>query len=91
MSRLRLTYDEERAIEAYARALADMMAALTGDSPCAKSYDPMTIEGLTMHSYAFNMKDGGRHHPVTDYETVDEIYSTLLAEAVDWIKQDTTP
>lgn len=85
-SRLRLTYDEERFIEGYARGLADMMLSLCGDSPCAKSYDPMTIEGTTMHSYAFNMKDGGRHHPVSDYESVDEIFAVLLNEAVDWIK-----
>lgn len=30
---------------------------------CGKSYDPLTIEGHTAHSYAFDFKDGGRHHP----------------------------
>lgn len=86
-SKLRLTYDEERQIEAYAEALDAMMRELTGESPSAKRYDPMTVEGGVMHSYAFNMKDGGRHHPVTDYASVDEIKSVLLQEAAEWVRQ----
>lgn len=81
---LRLSYQEERQIEAYAAALCDMMTALTGDNPCAKRYDPLTIEGGIMHSYAFNMKDGGRHHPITDYDDVDDIKAALLKDAVEW-------
>lgn len=82
----RLTFAEEKFIEGYAKALDDMMLAMTGDSPSAKSYDPMTIEGAVMHSYAFNMKDGGRHHPVTDYASVSEICGLLCDEAVDWVR-----
>lgn len=85
-SRLRLTYDQERQIEAYAEALADLMYSITGESPSAKSYDPMKVVNGVMHSYAFNMKDGGRHHLVSDYESIEEIKRTLLDEAVDWIK-----
>lgn len=83
----RLTFGEERYIEGYAKALDDMMRRLTGDSPSGKSYDPMTINGTAMHSYAFNMKDGGRHHPVTDYDSVAEICGILADEAIDWIKE----
>jgi len=84
--KLRLTYDQERHIEAYARALDHIMVALIGDEPSTKRYDPMTVEGGVMHSYAFNMKDGGRHHPVRDYQSVEEIEQVLLREAVDWVR-----
>lgn len=75
-------------IEGYAMACADLMYKMAGDSPCSKSYDPMTIEGGAMHSYAFDMKDGGRHHQISDYKDVGEILHTLLDEALDWIKDD---
>jgi len=74
-------------VEGYAYALQDMILRLTGDDTCGKVYDPMTITDK-MHSYAFNMKDGGRHHPLGDYEDVGEIVHILLEEAVDWIYED---
>ncbi len=66
------------------------MYVLTGDNGCSKCYDPMTIyeDGVTLHSYAFGMKDGGRRHPVSDYESVREIRQCLLDEAVAWINSD---
>ena len=75
-------------IEGYATALADIMRKLSGESPCSKSYDPMMIEGMTAHSYAFDMKDGGRHHDLSLYEDVGEIMDTLLKEAVEWVHTD---
>jgi hypothetical protein len=87
MSELRLTFAEERFIEGYAAALQNLEYKVTGDCGSSKSYDPMTVEGTTMHSYAFSMKDGGRHHSVTDYESVKEILDTLLKETTDNIKQ----
>ena len=73
-------------IEGYAQALTDLMYNLTGDNPCNKSYDPMQIdlERQIMHSYAFDMKDGGRYHDISDYESITEIKETLLKEAVEW-------
>ena len=68
-----LTNNEQRYIEGYAAALQDILFELTGDNNCSKRYDPMVCEKDMMHSYAFDMKDGSRHHPVSDYETVDEI------------------
>lgn len=74
-------------IEGYAAALDRIMYATTHDSPSSKSYDPMTIDGNTMHSYAFNMKDGGRHHPISEYESVDEICAFMFNEALDWMAE----
>jgi len=76
-------------IEGYAMALTDIMSRLTGDSPCGKSYDPMTVSSGTMHSYAFDMKDGGRHHPIEDYNDVGEITECLLEDTIDWVQGET--
>lgn len=78
--RLILTNREEGFIEGYARACADLIFLMTGESPCGKSYDPMTVRDGTMHSYAFDMKGGGRHHSIQDYSGIDEITATLLLE-----------
>lgn len=75
-------------IEGYALALSEMMRRLSGDSPCGKSYDPMFIEGNVAHSYAFDMKDGGRHHDLMLYKDVGEILDSLTQEAINWIKED---
>jgi hypothetical protein len=85
-----LTPDQQRFIEGYAAALQDLEYKITGDNSCSKSYDPMKCESEVMHSYAFNMKDGGRHHPVKDYENVREILDTLLDEATDNFVENTT-
>ena len=77
-------------VEGYAKALAAMMGSLTGDSPCGKSYDPLMVGEGELHSYAFDMKDGGRHHPLEDYDTVGDIMEILLKEALDWVKDDYT-
>ena len=73
-------------IEAYALACTDIMYAMTKDSPCAKSYDPMRIEGMTAHSYAFDLKDGGRHHDLTEYESVGEILEYLVKETLECVE-----
>lgn len=83
-----LTPREKGHIEGYAAACDDIYTRLTGDSLSSKSYDPCTIEGNTIHSYAFSLKDGGRHHPLKDYSSVKEITDLLLNETVDCINQD---
>ena len=75
-------------IEGYALACTDIMYAMTKDSPCAKSYDPMRIEGMIAHSYAFNLKDGGRHHDLTEYESVGEILKDLVKETLEWVENE---
>jgi hypothetical protein len=77
-----LKKDEQRYLEGYAAALQDILYELTGDNGCSKHYDPMTCESTVMHSYAFNMKDGGRHHNVKDYKNFQDIKDTLLWEAI---------
>jgi hypothetical protein len=76
----KLTHSQQRFLEGYAAALQDLEYRLTGDNSCSKSYDPMKCEDEIMHSYAFNMKDGGRHHLVKDYKDFEEIKTTLLEE-----------
>ncbi len=81
-----LKREEQRYIEGYAAALHDVYKELTGDNWCAKHYDPMTCESKVLHSYAFNMKDGGRHHNVSDYKDLEEIKNVLLGEILKEIK-----
>jgi len=87
---VRLSDSEARYIEGYAAALQDAMAYLTGENGCSKSYDPMTVsdDGKTLHSYAFDMLDGGRHHPVSDYKNAAEIKDVMLLEVVRRIRED---
>ena len=75
-------------IEGYALACTDLIRKLTGDSPCSKTYDPMVIDGMKAHSYAFNMKDYGRHHDLTLYENVGEILEDLLKETTEWLEDN---
>jgi hypothetical protein len=82
-----LTPSQQRFLEGYAAALQDLQLALTGDNFCSKHYDPMTCEATIIHSYAFNMKDGGRHHEVSDYESLEEIQKTLMEETLTAIKE----
>lgn len=86
----KLTPRERGHIEGYAAAMDDLYNALTGDSFSGKSYDPMTIEGGMMHSYAFDLKDGGRHHPLSDYESVEEICGMMLFQTTEAIKGETS-
>ncbi len=44
-----------------------------------KSYDPLTIEGNTAHSYVFDLDDGGRHHP---FETLRDLEDMLMREGI---------
>ena len=71
-------------LEGYAKALNDLLIDITGDSFSAKSYDPMTVDikqGVMM-SYAFDLKDGGRRHPLHEYESVDEITHMMRSEVL---------
>lgn len=77
-----------RHLEGYAAALQDILFELTGDNCNSKSYDPMKIDGETIHSYAFNLKSGGRHHDLSDFESVEELKKIMLEEIVYEIKVD---
>lgn len=88
-----LTPAEGRYVEGYAAALQDILRLLTGEDGCAKSYDPMTVSrcGRTLHSYAFDMLDGGRHHAVSDYAGIEDITATLLREVEATIRDEYEP
>jgi hypothetical protein len=74
-------------LKGYAMAIQDLMYNLTGENSMAKSYDPIQIDETYIHSYAFNLKDGGRHHPLTDYNNLEEITNLMLKEGCEWIKE----
>ena len=74
-------------IEGYALACADVIRMLSGDSPCSKSYDPMSINGMVASSYAFELKDSGRKHDLTLFKNVGEIMECLLKETKDLIEK----
>lgn len=81
-----LTENEKEYLKGYATALQDIMYKLTGDNTCGKSYDPIDFSEGKIHSYAFDLKDGGRHHPLKDYKDIEEICTYMLKEAHDYIK-----
>ena len=87
-----ITEREAGFIEGYAMACEDIQGDLTGERFSAKSYDPATVdlERAVIHSYAFNLKDGGRHHPLSDYASVDEICALLATETLEYIRQEQT-
>ena len=67
-------------IEGYATALKEVELRLTGENGCSKTYDPMTVADGQMYSYAFDMKDGGRHHCIADYKDLTEVKLVLFRE-----------
>jgi len=69
-------------VEAYAHACWDIIREISGDDHC-KSYDPLTIEGKTAHSYIFNLEDGGRHHKFKNFEHLREM---ILKETLETLK-----
>jgi hypothetical protein len=83
-----LTDKQKDLLTGYANALQDLMLELTGENHCAKRYDPIDFSEGKIHSYAFDMKDGGRHHPLSDYKDVDEIKDVMLKEVSKSIKED---
>ena len=83
---MRLTDKEKDYLRGYANALQHFMFKLTGDNSCGKHYDPIDFSEGKIHSYAFDLKDGGRHHPLSDYSSVNEITDLMLKEAEEWYK-----
>ena len=83
---MELNKKEEQYLKGYAQALQDVMFKLTGENTCGKSYDPIEFDNTYIHSYAFDLKDGGRHHPLSDYNSIEEITDIMLNESVKFIK-----
>lgn len=85
MTQTTLSNEDARFIEGYAAALWSLALVFDWVDGHCKSYDPMTIKSGTMHSYVFDMRDGVRHHPMSDYKDKEEICNVLLEEAITWI------
>lgn len=75
-------------ITGYATALQDIMLILTGENANSKSYDPCEIDNEYLHSYAYDLKDGGRHHPLSDYDNIEEIKKLMLNEVYESIVEN---
>ena len=73
-------------VEGAAYALS---AALDHDF-CDKHYDPLTVNRRygCFDSYAFDMKDGGRNHPISDYNTIREVIECLVEETKELMEYD---
>lgn len=82
----RLNTKEQEYLKGYAQALQDIMYQMTGDNGCAKSYDPIAFAEEEILSYAFDFKDGTRHHPLSDYKDIDEIKEYMLKECEEWLR-----
>ena len=85
---MKLTEKDKDYLRGYANALQHLMFKITGENTCGKHYDPIDFSDELIHSYAFDLKDGGRHHPISDYNSVDEITDLMLKEAEEWCKED---
>lgn len=83
-----LTKEEQDYLKGYAEALQNILHKITGDEPCYKSYDPIDFWKGKIHSYVFDLKDGGRHHPLSDYESIDEIKEWMLKQVKEEIEEE---
>lgn len=84
---MKLGEKQQAYLKGYAMAIQNMMEGITGEHSMAKSYDPIQFSDDTIHSYAFNFKDGGRHHPLSDYNSLYEITECMLKEGIEWVKE----
>ena len=81
-----LTEKEKWYLKGYADALQDLMFELTGDNTCSKSYDPIDFGDDAIHSYAFDFKNGGRRHELSEFANIGEIETLMLNQACEWIR-----
>ena len=75
-------------IEGYAKGLQDALFVVTGECSSSKHYDPMTIDldqGM-IRSYAFNLKSGGRYHPLSDYSSPGELMAWMMKDFRDLLE-----
>lgn len=82
---LPLTHHQKLCVlEWFAHKLCDIVVdSEIDEDPRYKSYDPLTIEGNTAHSYAFELGDGGRHHDFTDLRSLeDRLVNELVTKIV---------
>ncbi len=81
METLKLTSEDKSYLKGYANALQDLLNKATGYNNNSKHYDPIDFKGDDLIlSYAFDFKNGGRKHPVSDYTSLEDIANTMLEE-----------
>lgn len=83
-----LTEKEKWYLKGYACALQQAMYELTGDNTCSKSYDPISFGDGYIASYAFDLKNGGRRHELSDFVDSGEIETLMLNQACEWIRSE---
>ncbi len=81
-----LTEKEKWYLKGYADALQWAMYELTGDNTCSKSYDPISFGDGYIASYAFDLKNCGRRHELSEFANCGEIEALMLNQACEWIR-----
>ena len=61
------------------------MLKVKNENTCGKIYDPIDFNEDTIFSYAFDLKDGGRQHPLSDYQNIEEICELMITETADFL------
>ena len=76
-------------IEGYAAALQDIQARLTGGNWCAKRYDPATVEidEGRIASYAYQLLNGSRIHPLSAFESMEQVTGLMLDEVFEEVRE----
>ena len=83
-----LTEKEKWYLKGYACALQRTMYELTGDNTCSKSYDPISFGDGYIASYAFDLKNGGRRHELSEFANIGEMEMLMLNQACEWIRYE---
>ena len=77
-------------IEGYAAALQDIMYRLTGDRWSDKACDPCEIHNDRLYSYAYDLRNGGRVHELSEFDSVEEVTELMLDEVVRHLRDELT-
>lgn len=83
-----LTRDDQTYLRGYATAMQDIMWSITGYNTMGKHYDPMSFTEDQILSYAFDLKNGNRSHPLCDFESVREITELMRKETKEFIQDN---
>ena len=77
----------DRELEAYVAGVWDLLLAINAADSGGKHYDPLTVDGSTLHSYVFDLWDGGRHHPVGSL-TREQVAGAFIQEAKQMVAEN---
>jgi hypothetical protein len=54
----------------------------------SKMYDPLYFEGDEVHSYVFDLWDGGRHHNLKEIDSLEKVLTYLEQETMAQLKEE---